>query len=51
MASPVLEMNSDELKATIQRYLDLVERSSASAIENERALGVLLDELAIATGR
>lgn len=42
-------MNNEELKATIQRYLDLVERSSASATENERALAVLLDQLALAT--
>ncbi len=42
-------MNNDELKGTIERYLDLVERSSASATQNERALGLLLDQLALAT--
>ncbi len=44
-----LSMKNDTLKTTIQRYLDLVERSSASAAENERALGLLLDQLALAT--
>lgn len=39
----------ETLPATIQRYLDLVERSSASAAQNERALGTLLDQLALAT--
>ena len=45
----MLHVNIDALKTTIQRYLDLVERSSASAAENERALGRLLDQLALAT--
>ena len=45
----VPNVNDDTLRATIQRYLDLVERSSASATQNKRTLGLLLDQLALAT--
>jgi hypothetical protein len=42
-------VKSDTLRGTIQRYVDLVERSRASIAENEQALRLLLDQLALAT--
>ncbi len=42
-------MSKNTLRDTIREFLDLVENSSDSAPENERALSFLLDQLGMAT--
>ena len=42
-------MNTNDIRDTVRKFLDLVERSSTPVAENERTLKVLLDQLALAS--